>query len=440
MKKNDREEDLLHMLIPDRIRRLMGFDRRGRLMLLSILFVVIAMSCIWSYNKSGHIYELSTDEASYYSASQLIMSGQIDSFRTPLYPLLISLMTLVFKNVAAAYTAIVVLQWLVFTFAWFCLGRILRYFGVREILVFCVLLSMLFSPLTFRMNHYILTESLSLSFLIFFIWLCIGCSESPSLKNQSYAWGMVLLMLSLRPSWIFLVPVMVVFVALCVWNNKYFRRSAIISGILLPLAVVGTVCGYIAGINHKYHFNSISIVTTINNFSFMKDTKTFPLRDFGNDGLIAAVDSCYRVPYDQTGYYSQAWYLIDRFGMPEVTRFVNTVMAENKALILRKTAERFVSAGHEPIDLLPVIMPMPINILYLALLGWTYVLLRMMYVRKRCGGMLLILYLLYAGIIVTGIAGAPVEHTRLIYSSMIPLTIALGICSNYLQLRKPATK
>lgn len=434
MKQSDDRIDLFHIIVPDKIGRLMRFDRRGCLILLSFFLISVIWAFSFSYRETGHFYSVAPDTATYYSASEMIMNGQIDSFRTPLYPLTIGLMTLIFKNVTVAYTAIVVLQWLIYAVALYFFGKVLGYFKVKEKVRFCTLLFMMV-PLFAKYNQFILTESLSQSFLIFLIWLYIKCYEKPSLKNQSYVWGMVLLMIALRPSWIFLIPVIIIFVALCLRARKCVKCRVVLPGILLSMAVVGIIIGYVAEINYKYHFKSISIVTTINNFSFMREIKTLPRGDFGNDELVAAVDSCYQVPDNMTGYYSQACHLIERFGESEVTRFVNVVMGENKQLIARETVKRFIVSSVQLIKIIPFIIELPIVCLYFFLLCWAYILCRLIYVRKQLDAMSLILFMLYAGIIITGIAGASTEAPRLIYTCLIPLMISLGICSNFIQFR-----
>lgn len=149
------------------------------------------------------------DTVTYLNYSGNIVIGLPDPVRTPVYPYFIKLIHLLMPlNLdTGIFVAQGALSWLS-VFFFYRTASILfksRKVAVAAALVYAVL------PSLINFNKCILTESLSISFLVFFLYLFVGYLKKPTMAKAVVTTLFVFFLVMLRPSFLYLLAVMPVF-------------------------------------------------------------------------------------------------------------------------------------------------------------------------------------------------------------------------------------
>lgn len=417
-------------LVPDGPRRYLRLNRTGYLIIFAFALLVMLIRCI-----EAPFYITTYDATSYFNAAELIMHGEIDSFRTPVYPLILGIFKLLLGSQYLVCTATVVLQWIVFFVSIVCLGRIFKILNVSGSAGFLLVLIYASCPGITEYNYYILTESLSLSGIVFFIWYGLKCLKSLTIKNQIVTWAIVFVLIFLRPAFLFIIPLLVLCLSICIYNNfNQYPRIKIIQSALVALVPLVVIIGYVSYIHNRYECKSISVVTTYNNYALIRSFNGLPENGHCDADIIAAVDSIYRSEPEVLGtnWYFEITGLQESYGIRAVTNFVNQAIADNKIQVLKKMMGHFVRAVNHEILCYPTysnvwnVFSLGFVIWYYIAIIWAYVLLRCIFVKKSYVNENVLLYGIYMGVLVTAIVGAPGEYGRLTLPCVVPALLFTG--------------
>lgn len=204
------------------------------------------------------------DSFSYIEATANVLQGVPDIFRTPVYPLIIGICRGIFG--AGGDYAVVILQFLVFLTSGYFLYKIGRQYIGKPRPVFWMTAFYLIYPSLVEYTVGLLTESLSMSCMIFLTYTLVRFLSSPR-GIMSALWPSIWLMilLYLRPAFLFLLPILaVIFIVFCI-KKKLGLRLAVVSfgGLLLTGA---SIFAYTKVITNLYGIHSTSCVTLINNY------------------------------------------------------------------------------------------------------------------------------------------------------------------------------
>ena len=212
----------------------------------------------------------SGDSYDYYNCSYTILNGMPLIARTPVYPLIIAGI----RALAGSQLTIKILilvQFLVYLAAAFTLRKIgAKYIGNKRV-VFWVCAIYLLLPAFNSVSIQIVTESFSISGVIFFIWFLIKDSPAPpSVKNIVSACILMGILIMLKPIFIYLLPcVLLFFILLCLSHKRNAVRS-IAAGFIVTAAVVGGLMYYCNQMQSKYGINQLTIISSINNFALAR--------------------------------------------------------------------------------------------------------------------------------------------------------------------------
>lgn len=239
--------------------RAVSRELSGRYRIIYLIAVVEALFCFifpglvnddydtWTYFDTWKFYFLSRPETF------------IDSYRTPVYPLFMSLTSL---DGLLPLTSIAFAQWIVFILIipWF---RRLAHMLVRsESITFWMTLFYVAYWGVIDVNYWIRTESLSQSFLILFVYYTIRAMRK--LEKKSLVWSAfwLLILVFLRPAFLYLPPI---YIAVCLYIMARNRRKGLM-GLLGASVVCGIIYGYAAAFEHRHGFFAISDVSDYNNY------------------------------------------------------------------------------------------------------------------------------------------------------------------------------
>ena len=217
------------------------------------IIAVLAVVAVWSVVRRYHISYTSwsgPDTPTYIRAWQNICDYGIDFFRTPVYPLIIGLAeTVTGALYGPAIAFIQSLQWLMFIMSVFSFYAIARRLIHSEPASLVATAMYAFSPFALYYNNYIMTESPAASWLVMLTHLLLLYYERPSIKNISGITLLTLLLVFLRPSMIFLLPLVAVYAIVVIVINRQMWRRYIA---LLPgIALVGVATGCYIGVMHS---------------------------------------------------------------------------------------------------------------------------------------------------------------------------------------------
>lgn len=241
--------------------------------LLWIMPIVICIRELYAaffLSPTGNYYDTPT----YLSAGEKLLGGQLDSFRTPVYPLFLQLVKFL-GGEARLLENVILVQKVISTIAivlfFYCLCMITKNKAIP--VIFTVIFALNFY--TFSWDYCMLTESLAISGGILFIYLILKYLHRPSMARAIVTSLLSFLLMMFRPSFLILMVIVLVFWALRLLFSTIDRKAAL-SGLLAMILCFGMVQGY-SYLNHVQNdYKGISTVTTnINNLHLLINGNIF---------------------------------------------------------------------------------------------------------------------------------------------------------------------
>ncbi len=244
------------------------------------------------------------DSPSYVNAWEDVSHFDINIYRTPVYPLLIGICKMVFGE-ELMLDAVVVAQIIIFLVSvWFLYKSSMLVTSSRYI-SFCATFAYAFFPDCRVYNTVIMTESLSISGMVFLMYLTLKALKSQSLKYPVLMCLVMLILLLLRPSFLFLIPIYIVGWGVLFFTRKSQRKlygAGLIGISLVTLSLVGYACAFKA----KYGVFGTSNVSIINNYYVCRQYGILEASVTDNPKLKEAVEKFY-VKYGRTNYAEALW-------------------------------------------------------------------------------------------------------------------------------------
>lgn len=211
----------------------------------------------------GHVYT-AIDTPSYIATWHSYTLSNWESianfYRTPIYPVFAGILS---AGGRAPFIWTAMAQWVIFIISIAYFRKLAMLLTRREKLTFWLTLFYTIYPGIIEANYYIMTESLSQSFVIFLIYFTarLLTEGSPRYFLISSAWLLVLEFL--RPSFIYLLPIYVLLYIYCLIKGN--RKAWI--GLAGVAVVTGALFGYMKLFEHRYGYFASSYVSTFNNYA-----------------------------------------------------------------------------------------------------------------------------------------------------------------------------
>ena len=233
---------------------------------MSTVMCFTALFRVW-YLSHFNSYVIYYDSKTYTKYTANIFKGETDIFRTPGYPYFIKFISLITGQEAGTiefYEMLSLVQCILSLMSVAILYLACRkLFSNKYILSACALVFGI-APSVFTWDIITLTESLSLFLTVVLIYILFSYLAKPKLYIAIVLGLFSFAMIMVRPTFIYLTAVlMVFFIARIIFNAEDRKRA--IAGLLSVILCIGMVFGY-QGLNYKNHdyFAISSVSTTVN--------------------------------------------------------------------------------------------------------------------------------------------------------------------------------
>lgn len=243
---------------------LRGFNPLYVAIALSMLMLagIIMLRGIAVWNADTPTYVGAWDE--YYS------HGEIDIFRTPVYPVIIGIGKILFGTGSWVFFPTII-QIIVFYACGIVFSKmILEVISDRRVAWFTVFLYFLFYPII-NMLNVIGTEALAFSLTALWIYCIWRFIQRPGWKYGIYISLLTVTGIMLRPSFLIFAIAIAGLAVAGVFIRNYRRNVLLLLLTLLPVGVVYKI--YVNEVERKSGLNTISVVSVINKYYMSRQYK-----------------------------------------------------------------------------------------------------------------------------------------------------------------------
>lgn len=218
--------------------------------------------------KTDFILSANIDTETYIRAADVLSIGSIDAFRTPVYPALIAAFRFIFGSEVWPYalSAAQIIVYIVSARYFYLLARSV---SLDSTFTFWIIAFYLLWSDNVRYECLILTEGLAVPCYIFLAWFAMKCITGPSISVFLRVVLLTAFLIYLRPAFIYLLPLLIVYFAILFYRSTSFRaRRNIAFGLIGIIIIGGSLAMYRSEMAEKYGIHTISTVTIYNNAHF----------------------------------------------------------------------------------------------------------------------------------------------------------------------------
>jgi hypothetical protein len=307
------------------------------------ILIISGIARIFFY--SNYFDSVNADSPSYLNYLPNVFWGEVDAFRTPLYPYFIKLVRF-FVNPQFIIHKVVIIQSLIsFSTIIFFYNIVKTTFQKRPVIIAATLLYAM-SPSIINYDKCILTESLSLSFIVIFLSMIINYLKKPTILKASAYTVSTFFAVMLRPSFIIMVPIMLLFWVLRLFFFKAERKINI-SGIAASLACILLIAGY-THLNYKE--NDCNGISGIKNLNQLDLIIKYDMYEKGNDKEITeTIRKNISNTYGQEVYWKMQCLLLANYPQSRIATFVNSCILNQPKIYIQKTFMRVYKISNEQI-------------------------------------------------------------------------------------------
>lgn len=273
-------------------------------------------------------------------------------------------------------------------------------------------------------HNCIITESFSMSGLIFITYYATALYDGRSRWNLLGFGFWLLFLIFLKPSLAYLLPVSLVAFGIMLWRKRRLRLNAC-GGILVVVAVTGAMLAYMSAYKDVYGVFASSRVGSLNAYFNMRNNCTLDPSKASDKSLAKYITDSYdkygRTPFSLSDslLWEDSYYPYEHWKFTAYYEVVSKSMKENLPMQARGAARRLYYSG-QALYLKPMVST-PLYIFNFTM-GWIYLLvvvlgLWVIYEWRRRGTLPwlpFLLLMLGASQIIVNIIGAQDDWARLI--------------------------
>ena len=356
------------------------------------------------------------DSITYVQAWDVISSGEIDKWRTPIYPIFLGVIqSIVGKEYL--HIATICIQQLIFLLSIQYFYQAIRQLCQNLTVVFWITLFYALHPGVSSWNNFILTESLAVIFSVFLIYSALKVWKEASLKACFYFTLWLLLLIFLRPAFVYMLPV-----SLVAWIMAGFKRKEIRSVSFICIAGVITVscCQllYMKAFETKYGVFTPSGISTVNQYCLAKQGNILNPDLIKHPKLKTYIERTINKETDE---------VFDHFELRDIQDAVSVSNKNNPIGYIKKAGGRLFRAAHGSYPpsycegtylWLSHLFAVPFYVMYQFLFIYFLVLLYWMYRHKTVPWFSSFLFMLGCSNLIVAIVGAQAEWSRLVLPSL----------------------
>lgn len=261
----------------------------------STLFVISVM--VWLLELfvfKGPVFD--PDTKSYLDAMEVNSRGLVDSFRMPGYPLLLVGFKWIFGE--AYQWCMVIFQEVIFLISSVFLWDVARRFIGSVSWANLIGVVYIIFPVLMHYDYacILIPESILVSAVVVMLWLCVRCyQERMLICGGEWCYPLcitfnLLWLISLKPVFIYMILVLAIYWGYFLFcKRKRTFKQAVLGFVGLVIVIVG-VLSYKREIKNLYGFDSISVVTIVNNYFFVRVHRVLDTSLIRNPDLKRTVD------------------------------------------------------------------------------------------------------------------------------------------------------
>lgn len=287
------------------------------------LLMLYAIGVIYSLIRICGGYGIYYDTWTYITAFDVFLSGNLDLWRTPVYPLVLGFSKAIGGENHMCLIAIII-QYIYYFVGFFYYYRLAKAFINNNIIVFILSCMYLCSPSTIGTCSVILTESLSITTLVLFVYNLFKVWQ-PGTKIANFfavvLLGVVLIML--RPALIYILVAMGLCAAFLLIKN--WRKGLLL--LLSTSIVIGVEFAYCDAFKKQFGVSAPGCVGIFNNYYIARQDAVFDFSVIDDDLMRADFENNFSKSPDPSvsDFWGEIDELFDKYGIQKV----NDVLYEN---------------------------------------------------------------------------------------------------------------
>lgn len=260
------------------------------------------------------------DSPSYFSAwDDYLSKGEIDIFRTPVYPYVIGIGKLLLGETYWPYFT-TILQAIVFYACGIVFTKVIFHFVSNRYAAWTtVFLYFLFYPII-NMINVVGTEALSFSLVALWLYCVWQFMERPRLSHGIYISLITLTLVMLRPSMLILAIAILLLAIVGSFMRQYRRNVLLLLPTLIPL-----IAAYVPYVNEMYRrtgLHTISTVSTINKYYMARQYDVVLPELLPDNPLAIKLMQCYSQRNDNVRHWAEICH-IEAYGIMTYTEMEN---------------------------------------------------------------------------------------------------------------------
>ena len=302
-------------------------------LLLILLFIGIFRLLYYNAFES---FTLFPDSETYLFYSGDLFHGVIDDGRTPVYPYFIRFLQYFSPN---SKTIIVNFQIFISLFSVFIFYKILNLLFSNKYFI-CVATTFygIFLPIVFY-DKIILTESLSISFVVLFIYIILlFIKYSSYLLSLLISFG-VLFLIMLRPSFLYMVPIFILFWLARLILIKHDKKKSFI-GLICTCSIIIILFFYSKMNEEQNNFFGITSISNVNLFYNLLKNKLY---EKGNDSEITNKIVSFYKTNNMKDSLKIADEINNTYPPDRVSAFISNNIRSNSLTYIKKSLETAIS-------------------------------------------------------------------------------------------------
>lgn len=389
----------------------------------------IVMIVIW-----GGI--MTPDSYTYIQAWETIGQGEINHGRTPVYPFFLGVIGNVLGYSKIYLIVVVTLQYALFLYSVRCFYKTMLFLIKNERIVFWIALFYATFPAFTSWNITILTESFALSGSVILMYFIVKTWSEDNLKSVVGGIFWLGFLIFLRPSFIYLLPIMAIFYLMLIIIRK--NRPLSFIGVIGFVMIAGSLHLYMKQYQKVYGFYASTNTSVLNQYFIAREYGVFLPEKMSNARLKDYISSSYQqkgvMLENKDSLWSECGDVFKKFSFTEVKDATNQAIRDNFKGYFSGVVLRAYEAFRHPVfkstinvfKFLFNVIGFSLNTILLLLLLYLAVLFK---VWKRSGKFPAISFLLFAitlSNIFVIVIGAQDEWSRLFLPSLPCVLIMVG--------------
>jgi hypothetical protein len=250
-------KNLAKMLKNTTLDKLLNFVKSRPLLVVFLLAIVYQSYTLYSVGirRNG-------DTPSYIKAGEVLMNGDIDTFRAPCHPFLFALGDVLIPGNSDKF--VVMVQIIVFFLSIIPFNRIMQKIGIKKNITWIITILYALSPTISHYNVNVWSEPMALYFSIFWLYCFVDWWQNYKWQNIVGLGLCMLYLVFLRPSFLYLLVAMCIVACIYLLVRQY-KRFLQIGGVVLLVGCAVYV--YCKKVEEKIGVFTISTVTDINDYA-----------------------------------------------------------------------------------------------------------------------------------------------------------------------------